>query len=352
MTTAPQIDCDSATSKGPSTRPRRRWRKALSIAAVAVLVVLTAGAWAANEYGPRHGFYLFAPSPERYAELALDVMDDGYYASGPRWDEERARVHVIAVGASSIGELHEPLAAAARVAGGKHSFFLDPAKAERSNTRAATEFNAPTITSADGVTTVTVPAVGPVSTEMQQRYAHAAADGIASAAATTCAWIVDLRGNTGGTMYPMLTGLAPLLPNGTAMTFRTREAVDTAVSIADDGAGIDDVVVPIEGMSKVAGQPIAVLQDGDTASSGEAVLTAFRGLDNVRSFGSDSAGYSSANSVHPLYDGARLVLTTSVYVDRDGRSVDEQPIEPNSRTAPEDTIDAARQWLHDNGCNR
>ncbi|MBS3695697.1 S41 family peptidase [Rhodococcus qingshengii] len=153
---------------------------------------------------------------------------------------------------------------------------------------------------------MTVPAVGPVSSEMQQRYAHAAADGIAGAAATTCARIVDLRGNTGGTMYPMLTGLATLLPNGTAMTFRTREAVD----IADDGAGIDDVVVPIEGMPKVAGQPIAVLQDGDTASSGEAVLTAFRGLDNVRSFGSDSAGYSSANSVHPLYDGVRLVLTT------------------------------------------
>lgn len=37
---------------------------------------------------------------------------------------------------------------------------------------------------------------------------------------TTCGWIVDLRGDTGGNMYPMVVGLAPLLQPGELIRFR------------------------------------------------------------------------------------------------------------------------------------
>lgn len=57
------------------------------------------------------------------------------------------------------------------------------------------------------------------------------------------------------------------------------------MTIFDDGAGMGGTVISVGAVAKFADQPVAVLQDGDTVSSGEAVLTAFRGLDNTRSFG-------------------------------------------------------------------
>lgn len=82
--------------------------------------------------------------------------------------------------------------------------------------------------------------------------------------------------------------------------------------------------------------PVAILQDERTASSAEVVLAAFRGLDRVATFGAPSAGYTSANTPYRLYDGAQLVVTESIYVDRDGTALDEQPLpadDPASKTA-------------------
>ena len=39
-----------------------------------------------------------------------------------------------------------------------------------------------------------------------------------------CGWIVDLRGNTGGNMWPMLAGLKPFLGDEPLGTFVSREA--------------------------------------------------------------------------------------------------------------------------------
>lgn len=46
--------------------------------------------------------------------------------------------------------------------------------------------------------------------------------------------------------------------------------------------------------------PIAILTDEWTASSGEAVLLAFRGMENVRTFGAANAGYAGVNMVTPF----------------------------------------------------
>lgn len=351
MTASAPSDSPSTGTDSSARRPRRRWPVVLSVLSAVVGLVGVSGAWAVHEFGPRVGVYLGAPSPQRYAEIALDLMENGYYASGPEWEAQRARVQAAADGAASIQELHGPLAAAVKVAGGKHSFFLDPAKAARSSSTATAEFSEPTVTTVDSITTVTIPALGAVSDELQQRYADAAAVSILGAADRTCGWIVDLRGNTGGTMYPMLSGRTPLLPNGTAMTFRTRRGEDMPVTIFDDGAGMGGTTISVGNVPKITGQPVAVLQDGDTVSSDEAVLTAFRGLDNVRSFGAESAGYTSANSVRPLYDGARLVLTESTYVDRDGVNLAEEPIAADHRTSGDGAEVAAREWLRARGCN-
>ncbi|MBI9115692.1 S41 family peptidase [Sanguibacter suaedae] len=333
--------------------PRRRpvLRRVLIGLGGALVVVVAGGAWAVHAYGPRFGLYLVPPSPQRYAEVALDVLESGYDAHGPAWEAERARVVAAAEGASDYADLHGVLAEATSLAGGKHSSFLTPEETTASEQGATSAFVEPTVTTQDGVTTVTVPEVGSVSEELQQRYADVLARGIAEAAPGTCGWVVDLRGNTGGTMYPMLSGVSPLLPVGPAMSFRSRTGDGVEVTVQDDGAGVGGrTTVVIEAVPKVSGQPVAVLQDGRTASSGEAVLTAFRGLDGVESFGADSAGYTSANSVRRLYDGAQIVLTQSTYVDRDGVDLAEEPVAADHPTTPEDAPDAARAWLVEQGC--
>jgi C-terminal processing protease CtpA/Prc len=67
------------------------------------------------------------------------------------------------------------------------------------------------------------------------------------------------------------------------------------------------------------GLPVAVLTSNITASAGEAVVVAFRGRPNTQSFGYQTAGYSTANRIFELSDGAWIVLTVSTFADRTGQ---------------------------------
>jgi C-terminal processing protease CtpA/Prc len=315
-----------------------------------VLVVAGAAVWGVGRYGPRFGVYLLPPSPQQYADVALDLMSGGYRATGPAWDAARQAVRTAAADADDYADLHAALAEAVQVAGGPHSALLTPDEAAASQS-AADEAPGPTVTTTGDVTTVVVPELAGGSPQTQQRYADTLADGIAAAAPATCGWVVDLRGNTGGTMYPMLSGVSALLPDGPALFFSDRHDRTTAqVTIQDDGAGLNGrTTTRVRPDPGVSGS-VAVLQDERTASSGEVVLTAFRGLDDVTTFGAPSAGYTSANIPYRLYDGAQLVVTESVYVDRDGVVLDEQPLPAAHPTAGPDAEAAARGWLAEQGC--
>lgn len=301
--------------------------------------------------GPRFGVWLVPPSPQRYASFALETLDEGYYAEGPAWEDARSRVAGVAEYATEISDLHEPLAEATKVAGGKHSFFRTPQQVQDGDASAAAEFTPPTVETEAGVTTIRVPELGTTDQGQLQQYADAGARGIADAAASTCGWVVDLRGNRGGNMYPMLAAVAPLLPDGTGLVFHARSR-DMPASLTDGGVAVGggSPALRTDVDTKVRGQNVAVLYDEMTASSGEAVATFFRGVEGVRSSGTPTAGYTSGNTVVPLYDGARLVLTGSVYVDRNGVNLNEEPMAPDEPTAAADAPTAARAWLQQGSC--
>ena len=168
-----------------------------------------------------------------------------------------------------------------------------------------------------------------------------------------CGWIVDLRGNTGGNMWPMLLGAAPLL--------RATPSADEDVGsfAAADGPTRwqltpssvrlgERVRVDLGGpgyLLKHPGAPVAVLTGPRTASSGEATVLAFRGRPQTRSFGQPTSGLSTANVMRPLVDGSALLLTTSVMQDRNGQG-NGLKIEPDQRTDSDAaTLAAAQQWL-------
>ncbi len=135
-------------------------------------------------------------------------------------------------------------------------------------------------------------------------------------------WILDLRENTGGNCWPMLTGLGPLLGSGICGYFIDNRKNRFAWYYEDGKAGINAVKISSVSITPYKlykeNNPIAVLTGPQTASSGEVVVTSFRGKGNVRSFGENTAGLSTGNANYTLSDGSMIFLTTSVYADRDG----------------------------------
>jgi len=168
-----------------------------------------------------------------------------------------------------------------------------------------------------------------------------------------CGWIVDLRGNTGGSMWPMLLGVAPLLRTTTSAdetvgSFATADGPSlwqsTRSAVRLGRRVIDDLGRPGYALKRT-GAPVAVLTGPRTASSGEATVVAFRGRPDTRSFGEPTRGVSTANVVRRLVDGSSLVLTTSLMQDRNGRG-DGRKIEPDQHTRSDvATLAAAQAWL-------
>ncbi len=168
-----------------------------------------------------------------------------------------------------------------------------------------------------------------------------------------CGWIVDLRGNTGGNMWPMLLGAAPLLRTtpgaiedvGSFATAEGPSRWQLTPSLVRLGKRVRvDLGAPGYQL-KHPGAPVAVLIGPRSASSGEASVLAFRGRPQTRSFGQPTAGLSTANEMRPLVDGSALLLTTSVMQDRKGGG-DGLKIEPDQRTDGDAvTAAAAQAWL-------
>jgi carboxyl-terminal processing protease len=162
-----------------------------------------------------------------------------------------------------------------------------------------------------------------------------------------CGWIVDLRQNSGGNMWPMLWGLDPLLGPSPfaaflAMDGRKENWVRAKGHIFPTSENLPETPASFQLKHSVA--PVAVLLGPNTASSGEMVAIAFIGRKDVRHFGNPTAGLTSGNTVHPLSDGAYLLLTGTGVVDRFGREYS-GPIIPDEQTEDEKTMSVAKNWL-------
>ena len=162
-------------------------------------------------------------------------------------------------------------------------------------------------------------------------------------AARPAGWVVDLRGNGGGAMHPMLTVVAPLLGEGERGRFISPSG-ETAWGVRR--RHVHQAGTRYFRWHRVPAarhEPVAVLVDRRTASSGEAVLVSFLGAPDVRTFGEPTAGYATGNRTFPLPGGARLVITCALLADRTGRTYGNDPIVPH--VVVEDPLAAAVEWL-------
>lgn len=172
-----------------------------------------------------------------------------------------------------------------------------------------------------------------------------------------CGWVVDLRRNWGGSMYPMLVGAGPIVGEGVLGSFVYGNSKDKW--LYKNGASYyeTDVVYALEGMPayvlKNPKPPVAVLISPVTTSAGEATLMSFIGRGNVRFFGEPTSGRSLANSTREMPDGASLVITSAYMADRNGK-VYLEAIKPDQEVTTDwanfagdkdPVLKAATEWL-------
>lgn len=168
-------------------------------------------------------------------------------------------------------------------------------------------------------TGATVPALA----DSLQRFVGRMAEGRA------CGWVVDLRGNGGGNMWPMFAGIGPLLGDTIAgaflvhgVTVRWYYKGGVAGELLD-GQPLRVILRSTLQPAPVLRErlaPVAVLTDSETVSSAEVIAVAFRGRPNSRSFGGPTAGLSTVVEPYRLSDGAVMSVTIGVYADRSGAS--------------------------------
>jgi hypothetical protein len=228
-----------------------------------------------------------------------------------------------------------------------HSVLLDPALATRLAHRDSIRNAPPTVEPRPpGVGYVRVPTYAGFEPGALRAYAQGLQNEIGRLHTLgACAWIVDLRGNRGGNMWPMLAGLGPILGEGTAGGFVSPSGL-VPWGYKNGGAWSGSSTQVRVGQPVTLSPPplVAILTDSATISSGEAITIAFRGRPRTRSFGQATKGLSTGNQGYPLPDGSLLFLTTVIDADRTGRSYG-GPVVPDEVTELEMTEERARAWL-------
>lgn len=194
----------------------------------------------------------------------------------------------------------------------------------------------------------------------QLEYARAARRECAHLAeAQPRAWIVDLRLNGGGNVWPMLLGLQPLLGDGEHAGSVGPDGVHRLGCSPNSAWLTPPGGAPIVQLEDVSLQPaalprnarVAVLLGNWTMSSGELIALALRALPATRSFGEPTAGLTTATQDFPLADGSRLNLPISWMCDARGWAP-RGPIAPDEAvptagwpTAEDATAQRARAWI-------
>jgi len=296
------------------------------------------------------------PDAAAYLLEALEVMEaNALLVASVDWQEQRERAQDFASNyADRPSDLHSFIQLRLYDLGDRHSYVLNPDEAE---TRLGDghQNRTPDIEQREGGIGYIgmYPFSGFFGTD---EYAAALHSGIAQIdQAGACGWILDLRENSGGNMWPMLAGIGPLLGESASAEYGTDASV-VGFFIDRDGGEvawryIDGVAYEGSEPNTVADAPyqlvdpeipVAVLLGPQVASSGEAVAVAFQGRPNTQTFGDPTRGTPTGIEGFTLSDGAVIGLTVSQFADRTG-----QPYGPLGGLVPNESGGEAEAmaWL-------
>jgi C-terminal processing protease CtpA/Prc len=295
-----------------------------------------------------------------YLDHAIALFREAHInASKMDWPALTAEAYSAAAGAKTTADTYPAIWLIIKELGEKHTSFLTPdqAKADTtgkpSGTSVAPPFQPP---DAKRVT----PTIGMISlhgfmgsADQGQQYAQDGKDEILHLKAEgVCKFVLDLRDDTGGNMYPMINSVSGLLKNG-VLGFFENSAGQYIPWVLENGTATMAPVSsspPKSTVNNVPEMPIAVLIGPKTASAGEFTAMSFEGRPNTRFFGESSGGYVTANTPVPLGDGAMIAMTVGWGLDRTGKKYTDR-IEPDTKTGDgAAALDAAVKWLSHQPC--
>ena len=168
-------------------------------------------------------------------------------------------------------------------------------------------------------------------------------------------WIIDLRYNGGGNMYPMVAGIGTLIGDGIVGKLVTSNNDTLFCWRIKKGNFIYDVpdVVTLSNKPIFKTLPkIAVLTSRWTVSSGEVVATILKGRPNTKFFGEATGGFTTNNSWEIINDEVIVNISTGIYADRNGIAYEtnipvdtEIPFKVVTEIEKDECILVAKKWL-------
>lgn len=241
----------------------------------------------------------------------------------------------------------------------------EPANSTTQATSAAPRGEIPYVPSArmlDGdIAYVVVPMCAAADSESLAQYATTLRRAILDAEAhNPRGWLIELRFNGGGNVWPMLLGMRPILGDGLQMTGIAPDGGKTRIGCGATTAwmqrGDDPVyeqlrIEPPDHDRLIRSAPVAVLIGSWTMSAGEMAAISLRGRPRTRLFGDPTAGLTTATNEFPLSDGSKLILSVEKMGDRGGEPVPHQippdvPVDSADWPGPDDEVArAAIHWL-------
>jgi len=167
-------------------------------------------------------------------------------------------------------------------------------------------------------------------------------------------WIIDLRGNNGGAMGPMITGLYPFFGDTTIFSLKHRNG-STSIYKFQNGYFTEtknnlDYGLMTYKKGNINRNKIAVLIDNKVGSSGEITAIALKGLPNTRFFGVPTSGVPTSTRSYTLSDKAFIGFAEGVHFDRNGKEY-KSSIKPDvyvrqtNESTNDETIQKATEWL-------
>lgn len=283
-------------------------------------------------------------------EFTKIVKSNSIFSDMINWDELQANVNQVSKGMETVddtGIAIQYILKKLKDAGDNHSFILS-AEVFKDKKAGATAESAPSSQLVNGdIGYLIIPGFPSLNKEVGNSFAEKIQNMIKKLDSENemKGWIVDLRQNTGGNMFPMITGLGPLVGEGELGYF---VAKDKKTSWSYQNGRSRDFSVESPYTIKNINNRIALLVGPKTASSGEATAISFIGKKNVKLFGQPTAGYTSANGTFKLSDGKALLLAVSYEMDRTGQEY-RSKINPDVLVEPSDKEDtaltAAINWI-------
>lgn len=295
-----------------------------------------------------------------YLDRALMLLREQHINSrNMDWPKLTREAYAAADGAKTTADTYPAIRLVINRLGEKHTFLVNPDQATADSTGKASGDAKPRLfvpplgkQLANGIGVIQLYGfLGPV--DEGNRYAETAKTTISNMEAHgVCRFILDLREDTGGNMYPMLNGVSGLLEPGILGTFAFPDGKYAPWSLT--GGSVTER--PPQNSLPAAPRgshilPVGVLIGPHTASAGEFTAMSFEGRAKTRFFGSPSAGFVTANTPIQLSDGAVLVMTGAWGLDRTGKKYVDR-IDPDEDTGPGDeALRAAVIWLSHQSCN-